>query len=156
MRLITSEIGHINRLVCLSKAAFDSDVSVGAPCPDGPPGYDCEAWHIDMMNQGHLFTALEGDDIIGGAVLFRDQSAQFFLYIGRIFIDPSLFGRGYGMRLMELIENMYPEIAVFCLDTPVWNTRTNRFYRKIGYTETRRDDEMVCYRKEIPMRTRLF
>lgn len=36
MRLITSEIGHINRLVCLSKAAFDSDVSVGAPCPDGP------------------------------------------------------------------------------------------------------------------------
>ena len=148
MRLAASETKHIRRLVELSKAAFDSDVAVGASCPGGPPDYDSPEWHIEMMNQGHLFSAFEGDDIIGGAVLFRDQSAPSFLYVGRIFIDPSRFGQGYGIRLMELIEGMSPEITTFCPDTPVWNTRTNCFYRKLGYIETRRDAEMIYYRKD--------
>lgn len=140
---------YIARLVELSKAAFDSDASVGAPEPGGPPEYDSEAWHIGMMNQGHLFSATENETVIGGALLFKDASAPDFLYVGRIFIDPALFGQGYGIRLMELIENLNPEITLFCLDTPVWNTRTNRLYRKLGYEETRRDDEMVYYRKRI-------
>ena len=98
---------HIARLVELSKAAFDSDASVGAPEPGGPPGYDSEAWHIGMMNQGHLFSAIENETVIGGALLFKDASAPDFLYVGRIFIDPALFGQGYGIHLMELIENLF-------------------------------------------------
>lgn len=152
MRLIPSEKEHIFRLVGLSRAAFDSDVSVGAPCPDGPPEYDSEAWHIDMMNQGRLFAALEGEKIVGGAVLFHDASAPDFLYVGRIFIDPRLFRQGYGIGLMKLIEDMNPETTVFCLDTPIWNARTNRFYQKLGYEEIRRDDEMVYYRKTLTKR----
>ena len=147
MRLVPAEEAHIPRLVALSIAAFHSDMAVGGSGTGGPPEYDSEAWHTDMMNQGHLFTALANDTIIGGAVLFRDASAPGFLYVGRIFIDPALFRKGYGVRLMEQIEAANPDITVFCLDTPLWNIRTNRFYRKLGYAEIRRDEEMICYRK---------
>ena len=147
MRLVPAEEAHIPRLVELSIAAFHSDMAVGGSGTGGPPGYDSVSWHTDMMNQGHLFTALDDKTVIGGAILFRDASAPDFLYIGRIFIDPALFRKGYGVRLMEQIEATNPDITVFCLDTPLWNIRTNRFYRKLGYAEIRRDEEMICYRK---------
>ena len=147
MKLDKARPEQIGALAAISKAAFDSDVDVGADYPDGPPEYDSEPWHIEMMNRGNLYAATEEGEVIGGALLFRDASAPDFLYVGRIFIDPRLFGRGYGMRLMELIENMNPDVTEFCLDTPLWNIRTNRFYRKLGYTETKRDEKMVFYRK---------
>ena len=43
---------------------------------------------------------------------------------------------------------MYPEVKTFTLDTPVWNTRTNAFYAKLGYTEVRRSSDLVWYSKE--------
>lgn len=48
---------------------------------------------------------------------------------------------------MNYIENMFPEINEFTLDTPVWNVRTNSFYSKLGYKEVKRDKEMVFYSK---------
>ncbi len=35
------------------------------------------------------------------------------------------------------------------LDTPIWNERTNRFYKKCGYTEIGRDGESVYYEKQM-------
>jgi hypothetical protein len=49
---------------------------------------------------------------------------------------------------MQEIEAMYPEVKTFTLDTPVWNTRTNTFYAKLGYTEVRRSSDLVWYSKE--------
>lgn len=138
---------QIPTLVDISKAAFDSDVAVGAPSVGGPPEYDSAAWHVEMMEQGHLFTATAEGAIVGGAVLFRDDKNPSFLYVGRIFISPDHFGKGYGMELMKQIETMDPNVTTWCLDTPTWNRRTNRFYHKLGYVETKREDDMVFYQK---------
>ncbi len=35
------------------------------------------------------------------------------------------------------------------LETPVWNSRTNSFYKKLGYTEMYRNEESVFYQKNI-------
>lgn len=48
---------------------------------------------------------------------------------------------------MEQIENICSEITVWELDIPIWNIRTNQFYKKMGYTEIKRDEEFVFYRK---------
>ena len=45
------------------------------------------------------------------------------------------------------VENMFPEVKEFTLDTPVWNARTNSFYSKLGYKEIKRDKEFVFYSK---------
>lgn len=145
MQLLGAKKEHIKELVRISKAAFDSDISVGAEQIGGPPDYDSVDWHINMMKEGHLFTALDHDKIIGGAIIFTDKST---MYIGRIFVDPSEFKKGYGIEIMEQLENLYPDISCWQLDTPVWNIRTNSFYTKLGYIEMKRDEESVYYQKK--------
>lgn len=69
MKLIPAEERQIPLLTEISKAAFDSDVSVGAAGPGGPAGYDSCAWHKRMLEEGHLLAAVEGDRLLGGAIV---------------------------------------------------------------------------------------
>ncbi|MDO5294560.1 MAG: GNAT family N-acetyltransferase [bacterium] len=149
MELIKAEESQIPTLVRISKEAFDSDVKVGAKEAGGPPGYASYEWHVKMMQQGHLFAAVEENKIIGGAILFHDEQNASLMYVGRIFVDPSLFHRGYGLMLMNKLEQIHSEITIWQLETPIWNMRTNNFYKKLGYSEKFRDHESVYYQKVI-------
>ena len=131
-------------LNAISRLAFDSDTEVGAPSAGGPPGYMSLKYHIKMAKSGHLFKLTQNGLILGGAVLFRNGDT---LNIGRIFIDPQHFRKGYGTCMMREIEALFPDVKVFVLDTPVWNTRTNAFYTKLGYSEVKRDGDFVYYSK---------
>jgi ribosomal protein S18 acetylase RimI-like enzyme len=131
-------------LNCISKQSFDSDVEVGAPSTGGPPGYMSLKYHMKMARSGHLYKLADNGLIVGGAILFPDGDT---LNIGRVFISPEHFRKGYGIELMQEIEAMYPEVKTFTLDTPAWNTRTNAFYTKLGYTEVKRSEEFIYYSK---------
>lgn len=149
MILVKATMEHISTLVEISKKAFDSDIEVGASSIGGPPDYDSIEWHMEMMNEGHLFTAIDEDNIVGGIIVFDDKNNDSFMYVGRVFVDPDLFKRGYGIKIMEQIEAMNSAVTVWCLDTPIWNQRTNRFYKKLGYVETGRDAKTIYYQKTI-------
>ena len=132
-------------LKSLSKQAFDSDAEVGAPSPGGPPGYQSVPFHVRMARTNHLFKLVDGNGVIlGGAILFRRGD---MLNVGRIFIDPQHFRKGYGIFLMREIEALFPDVKVFTLDTPAWNTRTNAFYARLGYSEVKREGDLVYYSK---------
>ena len=133
-------------LTGISKQAFDSDAEVGAASPGGPPGYRSVSFHVKMARMNHLFKlADENGVILGGAILFRRGDT---LNIGRIFIDLQHFRKGYGILMMREIEALFPDVKVFTLDTPVWNTRTNAFYTRLGYSEVKRDADFVYYSKD--------
>ena len=82
--------------------------------------------------------------IVGGAILFLKNDV---LNVGRIFVAPEHFCKGYGPIMMQEVENMFPEVIEITLDTPVWNVRTISFYSKLGYKEIKRDKEFVFYSK---------
>ena len=129
----------------ISKQAFDSDVEVGAASPGGPPGYRSVSFHVRMARMNHLYKlADENGVILGGAILFRQGDT---LNVGRIFVDPQHFRKGYGILMMREIEAMFPDVKVFTLDTPIWNTRTNAFYTRLGYSEVKRAADLVYYSK---------
>lgn len=129
----------------ISRQAFDSDTEVGAASRGGPPGYQSVSFHVRMARMNHLFKLVDGNGVIlGGAILFRQGDT---LNVGRIFIDPQHFRKGYGIFLMQEIEALYQDVRSFTLDTPVWNTRTNAFYTRLGYSEVKRDTDFVYYSK---------
>ena len=133
-------------LTGISKQAFDSDAEVGAASSGGPPGYRSVSFHVKMARMNHLFKlADENGVILGGAILFRRGDT---LNIGRVFIDPQHFRKGYGILMIQEIEALFPDVKVFTLDTPVWNTRTNAFYTRLGYSEMKRDADFVYYSKD--------
>ena len=130
----------------ISRRAFDSDVLVGASSIGGPPGYKSLQYHTKMARSNHLFKLVDNGLIVGGALLFPDEEK---LNIGRIFIGPENHRKGYGMFMMREIEALYPSVKEFTLDTPIRNIRTNSFYKKLGYTEVKRDNEFVYFSKKL-------
>ena len=144
LQLLKASTSDALILNCISKQSFDSDVEVGAPSAGGPPGYMSLKFHMKMARSNHLYKLVDNGLIVGGAILFPDGNT---LNIGRIFVSPEHFHKGYGIYMMQTIEAMYPEVKTFTLDTPVWNSRTNSFYTKLGYTETRRSNDLIFYSK---------
>ena len=133
-------------LTGISRQAFNSDRGAGAASSGGPPGYQSVPFHVRMARMNCLFKLADENGVIyGGAILFRKGDA---LNIGRVFIDPRHFRKGYGILMMREIEAMFPDVKTFTLDTPVWNTRTNAFYTRLGYSEVKRDTDMVYYSKK--------
>ena len=145
LQLLKAGTSDALTLNCISKQSFDSDIEVGAPSAGGPPGYMSLKFHMKIARTHHLYKLVDNGLIVGGAILFPDGDT---LNIGRIFISPEHFHKGYGIYLMQEIESMFPEVRTITLDTPAWNTRTNNFYTKLGYTEIKRSDEFVYYAKE--------
>ena len=130
----------------ISKQAFDSDVEAGAASSGGPPGYQSVSYHVRMARMNLLFKLVDENGVIlGGAILFRQGDT---LNIGRIFIDPQHFRKGFGILMIQEIEAMFPDVKAFTLDTPAWNTRTNAFYTRLGYSEVKRSADLVYYSKE--------
>lgn len=138
---------NVEDLVRISKAAFESDVQVGADGPGGPPEYDSLEWHYQVQNEEHLYVLLEDGTVIGGAILSGDQEEPGTVYVDRIFVAPQHHRKGYGIELMKQIEALYGERHTLKLDTPAWNMRTNAFYPKCGFHEVRREGEMIYFEK---------
>ena len=131
----------------ISIEAFNSDSLVGLDPNDGPPGYNSLKWHQEMQSQKHLYSYIDDSgEIIGGAILFCSPTE---VYVGRIFISPKYHRKGYGIKLMNDIENMFSNVKTFKLDTPEKNIRTNNFYTKLGYKKCGFDGYCVVYMKQL-------
>ncbi len=145
LQLLKAGTADTVTLVGISKHAFESDVEVGASELCGPPGYKSLSFYTKMARMNCLYKLIDdGGLTVGGAVLFVKDNE---MNVGRIFVSPVHFRKGYGIFMMQQIETMFPEVQIFTLDTPVWNIRTNAFYQKLGYTEVRRDNDFVYYEK---------
>ena len=148
MKLENAEKFNVKTIVSISKRAFETDINVGGAVGDYPPEYDSFSWHEEMRKEGHLFQAVEEDTLVGGAILFLSEDEEK-LYVGRIFIDSTYHKKGFGISLMQLVENLYPKVKEINLDTPIWNIRTNSFYRKLNYIEIKQEDGFAYYRKNL-------
>ena len=107
MRLEDAELKHIERIVAISKAAFDSDINVCAFAPDPPPDYDSIPWHIQMKNGGHLLQAVINGEVIGAGVgtslLIEILQLPFFDRVSDIndlILNSLGFLVGYGIYLL--------------------------------------------------------
>ena len=131
-------------LTGISKRAFETDALVGGPTKGGPPGYMSVPFHTKMARMKHLYKLTDNGLIVGGAILsLKDDT----LNIERIFVAPEHFRKGFGIFMMQEIEGLFPDVKEFKLDTPIWNIRTNTFYKKLGYKEIRQDKGLVFYVK---------
>ena len=145
LELLQASTADALTITGISRRAFHSDVEVGSKEKTGPPGYMSVPFHTKMAKSNHLFKLVDDGLIVGGALLFLDKE---ILNVGRIFVSPEHHRKGYGEFMMKEIENLYPSVKEFTLDTPIWNVRTNSFYTKMGYTEVRRDNDFIYYLKQ--------
>ena len=147
MQIIKAEVKQIAKIVDMSIRAFETDVHVGGMKGDCPPDFDSLQWHRQMAQEGHLYQAMIGNDLVGAAIVFLDETGTR-LYIGWIFIDSVYHRKGYGIALMDCLEKEFPAVTEFELDTPCWNRRTNAFYQRLGYQIVKVEDGFNFYQKK--------
>ena len=51
MKLVKAERTQLERIVAISKRAFETDAAVGGTVGDYPPEYDSVIWHEQMLNE---------------------------------------------------------------------------------------------------------
>ena len=144
------QVGMVQVADCLalagsSQRALERDVELGAPGPGGLPGYDSPAWHRRAFTWAHVFRIVHEGRIVGGAIIIPHAAGR--MELGRIWLEPSAQGHGWGVTAMTAIEENYPEASGWRLETPAWNLRTQRFYAKVGYRPARRTAKQILFEK---------
>lgn len=142
-----SKINEVEALTKISTEAFHTDVTVGAKEMQGPPMYSSLEWHYEIQKMNVLYSIIEDDQLVGGMIIYPNSERKGMIEIGRIFIDPKFFRKGYGRKAMMEAEEMYKEAIGFNLETPIWNKRTNALYTSLGYKENKRDQDFIYYEK---------
>ena len=74
MYLVKAEANQIEKIVAMSVRAFETDVNVGGIKGDCPPEYDSIKWHQQIAREGHLYQAMIGNDLVGAAIVFPDET----------------------------------------------------------------------------------
>ena len=120
-------------LADISKRAFESDVEVGAKEPGGPSGYDSYKDQIRYMEYFDYYRITLDDYTVGGVTTAHRGEGHRELV--RIFVDPESQRQGVGLRAVDLVMSLYPDVKLWTTGTPEWNTRTNSFYEKLGFTQ---------------------
>lgn len=88
------------------------------------------------------YLVLEGEEPIGGV---RTVAIEQGRRVSPIFILPERQGHGVGSRVIELLEERYPEAQRWTLDTIRQETGLVRFYEGLGYRRT--GEEIVINEK---------
>ena len=117
----------------ISKRAFESDVEVGAKEPGGPPGYDSYKDQIRYMEYFDYYRITLDDYTVGGVT--TAHRGEGHREIVRIFVDPESQRKGVGLKAVELVMSLYPDVKLWTTGTPEWNTRTKAFIEKLGFTQ---------------------
>lgn len=129
--------------------AFNKEINTYLGRNGGPPGYDKVESEIDIINS-FIAYKIELDNIIIGALFLiplSDNKMRFEDFV----IDPLFQGKGYGYKVMNLIEKTYSDINEWQLSTPVFSVGNQHLYKKFGYVEVSRDADEIEYIKKIQL-----
>jgi GNAT superfamily N-acetyltransferase len=127
--------------------AYNKEINTYLGRNGGPPGYDKVESEIYIIKKFIAYKIELDNQIIGAVFLISlgDSKMRFEDFV----IEPSFQGKGYGYRIMGLIEKTYPDIKEWQLSTPVFSIGNQHLYEKYGYVEVSRNEDEIEYIKKI-------
>ncbi len=137
------------KLTSVSIKSFHTDFfEAGRKSIGGPPGYDSRKFHEQMIYEASKFYKIIHDgQIIGGFWFFKKNTKNAYLY--RIFIDPKFNNKGIGSQAFNFLFHKFPTIKEWSLQTPNWNTRTPKFYVKLGFKNIEKSERFLLFKRQI-------
>ncbi|HFK1704207.1 TPA: GNAT family N-acetyltransferase [Bacillus paranthracis] len=112
-----------------------------------PPGYSSVEMMRYSIEELDSFKVMLDGKIIGGIIV--TISGKSYGRIDRIFVDPVYQGKGIGSNVIKLIEEEYPSIRIWDLETSSRQLTNHHFYKKMGYEIIFKSDDEYCYVKRI-------
>lgn len=157
MSFITIEraaITDAEKLTEIKKRTFDEEAKRWLPNQDNiidnniqPPGYSSIEMTKYMIKELEYFKVLQDKETIGGIII--TISGKSFGRIDRIFVDPNYQGKGIGSRVINLVEEEFPYVRTWDLETSSRQINNHYFYEKMGYRTTFESEDEHGYQKKI-------
>ncbi|WP_342481571.1 GNAT family N-acetyltransferase [Paenibacillus sp. FSL L8-0340] len=97
-----------------------------------PPGYDSAEMHKYFIRESDYFVLEVEQHIAGGFSI--NYTGRRHARLDKIFIDPQYQGRGFGSKIMSFLEEEFPAVRVWKLETSSKQLSNHHFYEKAGYT----------------------
>ncbi len=145
-----AETRDAETLTAVSVSSFHTDVLVGGrKTIGGPSGYNSVQFHKQMIKDASRFYKILVEDRIIGGFWFLNSNVEH-AYLSRIFIDPQYHNKGVGLASFKFLFKNYPDVKAWSLQTPIWNTRTPGFYKKLGFKIVKKkSDKFLFFKKTI-------
>ena len=142
-----AELDDAQVITEIKTIAYNKEINTYLGRNGGPPGYDEVESQIYIIKNFIAYKIELDNQIIGALFLIPldDNKMRFEDFV----IEPSFQGKGYGYRVMELIEKTYPDIKEWFLSTPVFSVGNQHLYKKFNYCEISRNDDEIEYCKRI-------
>ena len=125
----------IAELTKIMKDAFDEDTRMHTDLKeDGPNGYDDGRLLEKLLDLKNARSCVINDDgqMIGGYTVRINQDVSI---LEMLFIDPIYSSKGLGQQIWHDIEQCYPEVITWMLETPAYSKRNHHFYEKCGFKQ---------------------
>ena len=112
------------------------DVSVAEALRQAAQRTDADLSDGVATPRHHLFTLVDGDEVVGTAWMSVTATGEAFL--DDLTVGEQFRGRGYGRRALELLELHARSLGLRCIDLHVYahNTRAIALYQQQGYRTT--------------------
>lgn len=118
-----------------------------------PPGVEDGSMVETAFDEQTMYAIRSEESIIGGIIVEPRPSNEMFLQT--LWVAPDHQRTQVGSRAMTFLEEQYPEVTAWSLETPKRSEQNRRFYEQHGYRivdEEGDPDEVVLltYRKKMP------
>lgn len=111
------------------------------------PGYDSVDMQKYHMWDKRYYKVIHNEVLAG--VLLISYTGREHARVDRFYIHPTFQNKGIGSKSISLMEEMYPMVKVWTLDTIQKSIRNHGFYEKNGYEKVGEDEEERYYCKVI-------
>ncbi|WP_341357919.1 GNAT family N-acetyltransferase [Rossellomorea sp. y25] len=112
-----------------------------------PPGYDSIEMGKYMIRELDYFKILYQEELVGGVIV--TLAGKHRARVDRIFVDPDFQGKGIGSSTIRLIEEEFPQVISWELETSSRQLNNHAFYEKMGYKKIFESEDEFCYEKCI-------
>ncbi|MBJ8008088.1 MULTISPECIES: GNAT family N-acetyltransferase [Bacillus cereus group] len=142
------------KLTEIMKRTFDEEAKQWLPDQEKivdyniqPPGYSSVEMTIYSIEELDYCKVILDEEIVGGIIV--TISGKSYGRIDRIFVDPIHQGKGIGAQVIDFIEEEFPSVRIWDLETSSRQINNHHFYKKMGYETIFETEDEYCYVKKI-------
>ena len=127
--------------------AYNKEINTYLHRDGGPDGYDRVESQQEILHKFPVWR-IELDSVLIGALFVAPQDGGV-MRLEDFVIEPVQQGKGYGRRVLSMLEALYPEARAWTLCTPEFSVGNRYLYESCGYTAVGEHDGLIEYRKEV-------
>lgn len=135
-------------LTSIKNCALDQELRKYFGRGGRPADYDSVDVELELMQEYDVYKILLNGNIIGEFLMqwVSDEVVELEDFA----IAPEFQGNGYGYRVLQMIEEMYPSVREWRFSTLAISVGSQHLYEKAGFYVLWKNDEEVRYIKRKP------